>query len=105
MREDAPSGEPARSVGGEWVVTVTPPCRQGDSCLLRPMNQQVVHECWVEGVGRDRVTLQISEKAKQASVSSRNRCSLRFVLSRTHMREMHYAVDHLDLGVVFPVPQ
>ena len=67
------------------------------------MNQQVVHECSVEAVGRDTVMLMITEKAKQASASSRNHCSLRFVLSRTHMREMHYAVDQLDLNAVFPV--
>jgi hypothetical protein len=79
--------------------------RPGDSCLLLPMNQQVIHECRVEAVGRDHVSLEISEKAKQASVSSRNRCSLRFVLSRTHMREMHYAVDQLDMATVFPEPQ
>ena len=66
------------------------------------MNQQVVHECWVEAVGRDKVTLKLSEKARQASVSSRSRCSLRFVLSRTHMREMHYAVDQVNMNVVFP---
>ena len=78
-------------------------CRAGDSALLMPMNQQVVHECRVEAVGKDRVTLKITEKARQASASSRHRCSLRFVLSRTHMREMHYAVDHVDLASVFPV--
>lgn len=66
------------------------------------MNQQVIHECWVEAVGKDRVTLKITEKARQAAVSSRNRCSLRFVLSRTHMREMHYAVDMLEMATVFP---
>ena len=78
------------------------PSRPGDSALLLPMNQQVMHECWVEKVGKDRVMLKITEKARQASASSRNRCSLRFVLSRTHMREMHYAVDQLDLASVFP---
>lgn len=104
MREAALSGQSSCMGGGRRCDCHTP-CRPGDSCSLLPMNQQVIHECWVEGVGRDRVTLKISEKAKQASVSSRNRCSLRFVLSRTHMREMHYAVDQLDLGVVFPVPQ
>ena len=88
-----------------YVTCGTLSDRSGDSCLLLPMNQQVIHECWIETVGRDRVTLKISEKAKQASASSRNRCSLRFVLSRTHMREMHYAVDQLDLSVVFPHPQ
>jgi hypothetical protein len=77
--------------------------RPGDSTLLMPMNQQVVHECRVEAVGKDRVTLKITEKARQASASSRHRCSLRFVLSRTHMREMHYAVDHVDTTSVFPV--
>ena len=84
-------------------MRVTGVCRPRDGALLLPMNQTVIHECWVEAVGKDNVTLKITEKAKQASVSSRNRCSLRFVLSRTHMKEMHYAVDQLDLATVFPV--
>ena len=39
------------------------------------------------------------------SASSRNRCSIRFLLSRVHMRSMHYAVDHLDLDTIFPPSQ
>ena len=39
------------------------------------------------------------------SVSSRNRCCIRFLLSRVHMRSMHYAVDHLDLDTIFPPSQ
>lgn len=41
-------------------------CRQGDSALLLPSNQQVMHECLVEHVGRESVVLKITEKAKQA---------------------------------------
>ena len=39
------------------------------------------------------------------SASSRNRCCIRFLLSRVHMRSMHYAVDHLDLDTIFPPSQ
>ena len=41
-------------------------CRQGDSALLLPSNQQVMHECLVEHVGRDNIILKLTEKAKQA---------------------------------------
>ncbi len=40
--------------------------RQGDSALLLPSNQQVVHECQVEHVGREDIVLKITEKAKLA---------------------------------------
>lgn len=41
-------------------------CRQGDSALLLPSNQQVMHECPVEHVGKESIVLKITEKAKQA---------------------------------------
>ena len=31
-----------------------------------------------------------------------NTCSVRFTVPRINFRAMHYAVDHLDLDVVFP---
>lgn len=40
--------------------------RKGDSALLLPSNKQVVHECFVEHVGRENVVLKITEKAKLA---------------------------------------
>ena len=40
--------------------------RPGDLALLLPSNQQVMHECVVEHVGRESVILKITEKAKQA---------------------------------------
>ena len=94
-----------RSLYGSLLYLSLSLPRPKDSCLLLPMNQQVIHECWVEAVGKDRVTLKITEKARQAAVSSRSRCSLRFVLSRIHMREMHYAVDLLEMSTVFPEPR
>lgn len=36
------------------------------------------------------------------SASSRYCVSIRFVLGRVTMRSMHYAVDQLDLSVIFP---
>lgn len=44
-----------------WAI-----CRQGDSALLLPGNQEVIHECLVEHVGRDDVVLKITDKAKLA---------------------------------------
>ena len=41
-------------------------CRQGDSALLLPSNQQVIHECLVEHVGKEKIVLKITDKAKQA---------------------------------------
>ncbi len=41
-------------------------CRQGDSALLLPSNQQVIHECSVEHVGKEKIVLKITDKAKQA---------------------------------------
>ena len=41
-------------------------CRPGDLALLLPSNQQVVHECLVEHVGRETVVLKITEKARLA---------------------------------------
>lgn len=39
------------------------------------------------------------------SAVSKNRVSMRFLLGRLPMRSMHYAVDQLDLNVIFPVTQ
>ena len=40
--------------------------RPGDGALLLPLNQTVIHECYVEHVGRDSVIIKITDKAKQA---------------------------------------
>ena len=45
-------------------------CRQGDSALLLPSNQQVIHECLVEHVGKEKIVLKITDKAKQARSES-----------------------------------
>ena len=47
----------------------------------------------------------LSSHTHTHSASSRNRCCIRFLLSRVHMRSMHYAVDHLDLDTIFPPSQ
>ena len=38
------------------------------------------------------------------SKSSRNTCSVRFILGDVHMRAMHYAVDQLDIDVLYSTP-
>ncbi len=51
-----------------WAyVEVDSLCRQGDSALLLPSNQQVIHECYVEHVGKEKIVLKITDKAKQAT--------------------------------------
>lgn len=42
--------------------------RPGDGALLRPANQYVAHECYVEHVGREWIILKITDKAKQQTM-------------------------------------
>ena len=41
-------------------------CRMGDLALLWPINQKVLHECFVEAVGRESVVLKITPTARDA---------------------------------------
>ena len=61
--------------------------------------------CYTPSLIPSHTTPTLTLHAHTHSASSRNRCCIRFLLSRVHMRSMHYAVDHLDLDTIFPPSQ
>eukprot|EP00731_Ephydatia_muelleri_P025024 Em0017g107a len=75
--------------------------KPSDWAYLHPVQKNFIFECYVDHVGKDTVVLKITEKAAQACKESMNRCSIRFILGNVSMRAMHYAVDQLDLEVLY----
>jgi hypothetical protein len=76
--------------------------RKGDHCLMKPNNQDVIHQCQVHAVHKEFVVIKLTKRAKEACLVSRCQCSFRFSPSRVPLRAMHQAIDNVDLDVIFP---